>query len=251
MTREIEMKFSVGELGALRKAVLRAGGEYVGTALQTDCYFDTPELSLMQQDRGLRLRTSRPLRGRAAGAGAGEGAAEAGRACNLLHAERSGTASRVQQVARPTGSDVPHTAGCMSSALVTYKGPRAVRGRAKSRREIETAVADPHAVEEMLKELGLAPCLVIQKRRSTYRLGGCLVELDELPLLGKFVEIEGPAARTIESVARQIGLTCEPTKAGYAQLAVAACPRAGKGCLEITFRRCGRRRAKTGTKGRG
>jgi adenylate cyclase, class 2 len=225
VTREIEMKFPVGDLSALRKAVLRAGGEYAGTALQTDCYFDTPEMGLMRQDRGLRLRTSRPV-GRASPPGPLLGLPR--RAMPALHGE----------------------AGSWAYAVLTYKGPRAAGGRAKSRREIETTVADPRAVEEMLKELGLAPCLVIQKRRSTYRLGGCLVELDELPLLGEFVEIEGAGVRAIESVARRIGLKGEPTKAGYAQLAVAACPRAGKGCREITFRRYGRRCEKTGTKGR-
>jgi adenylate cyclase class 2 len=212
MTREIEMKFPVSDLEAARRAVLRAGGQYVGTVLQTDRYFDTPQQTLMKQDRGLRVRT-----------------------CESC---RAGTARRSRASTVPGGQCPPY------AALVTYKGPRSACGRAKSRREIQTLVADPQAVEEMLTEMGLSRRLVIQKRRSTYHLGGCLVELDELPILGAFVEIEGASARVIGAVARKLGLETEPTKASYVHLAVEACRRAGKKCTEITFARC-RGRCKT------
>lgn len=229
MTREIEMKFPVGDLEAARRAVLRAGGEYVGTVLQTDCYFDTPQRTLLSQDRGLRVRTSRRLEGPAGGAVD----CRSGILARRTRVNRAGVSG---EYARPTGGG-----GTPYGALVTYKGPRSAGGRAKSRREIQTHVAAPQAVEAMLTELGLARRLVLQKRRSTYRLGRCLVELDELPILGTFVEIEGASARAIEAAARRIGLEAEPTKASYVHLAAEACPRVGNRCTEITFRRCGGR----------
>jgi len=75
--------------------------------------------------------------------------------------------------------------------LLTYKGPRE-SGPAKRRLEIELAVSDPQAAAELLEQLGLQQILRLQKRRQRYRLNDCRVELDELPVLGKFVEIEGP-----------------------------------------------------------
>jgi len=203
MKHEIEMKFPIADLPALRKTVVRAGGEYAGTVLQTDCYFDTPELSLLAQDRGLRLRTSERLGGKGGSRGK-----------------------------RPA-----------DSAMVTYKGPRKAQGRAKNRVEIQTTVGDAGAVGDMLEQLGLTRRLIVQKRRSTYRLGRCLVELDELPILGAFVEIEGPGARAIEAVARKLGLTGEPTRSHYVQLVCEACRHVNGRCLEVTFARCGRERS--------
>ena len=214
------MKFRVPDLSAVRKAVEAAGGRFVGAVLQTDCYFDTPRLSLLRQDRGLRLRTQEPLHGRS-----GILARQAGPGRGVV----SG------RYARPT-----EIAGAAITAMVTYKGPRRARGRAKSRREIQTTVADPRAVGDMLEELGLTRRLVIQKRRCTWRLGRCLVELDELPILGAFVEIEGASPRAIESAARRLGLAGPPLKAHYVQLVTEACGRVGNKCLEVTFARCGR-----------
>jgi adenylate cyclase class IV len=210
---EIEMKFRAEDLSAVRRAVLRAGGRYLGTVLQTDCYLDTPEGALLAGDRGLRLRTSRRVT----------------RVAQAFQAVRAGSKAPAAPGAHR---------GAPLRALLTYKGPRRDRGRAKSRREVQTAVEDPRALEEVLRELGLRRRLVLQKRRSTYALGRCRVELDELPLLGTFVEIEGSSPRAIEAAARRLGLRGPPLKAHYVQLAEEACPRAGKACLQITFRRC-------------
>jgi adenylate cyclase class IV len=228
MTREIELKFPVADLEPLRRAVLRAGGRYAGTVLQTDCYFDTPQQTLTGQDRGLRLRTSQRIN---------TDGTVIGQDRPIAMGRLSGQSYKSGKYARPTeDTSTPYETPNLP-ALVTYKGPRSLRGRAKSRREIQTHVADPRAVEEMLTELGLGRRFVIQKRRSTYRLGGCLVELDELPILGSFVEIEGASTRAIEAVARKLGLEGQPTKAGYVHLAAEACRRAGSQCTEVTFRR--------------
>jgi adenylate cyclase class IV len=219
------MKFRVATLASARDAVLRAGGEFLHEALQTDCYFDTPDAKLMAGDRGLRLRET------------GDCPATKG---TVPFLPKKGTVPFVAAATQGKGYSPRQTAAgtVPFSPLLTYKGPRLARGRAKSRVEIQTTVEDPKAIEDILRALGLVRRLVIQKRRASYRLGRCLVELDELPILGCFVEIEGASARAIDAAARHIGLTGEPLKAGYIHLAEEACPRAGRQCLEITFARC-------------
>jgi predicted adenylyl cyclase CyaB len=129
-------------------------------------------------------------------------------------------------------------------AELTYKGP-ALRGRrAKVRPEHQTRVDDASAVAVVLSACGLRPMLRLQKRRATYRLGRCTVALDELPILGCFVEIEGPGESAIESVRRRLGLTGRAIRLHYITLLQARCTRAGRRCSQVTFiacRRCAHR----------
>jgi adenylate cyclase class 2 len=104
-----------------------------------------------------------------------------------------------------------------AACVVTFKGPRA-KARYKTRPEHETAVEDPRAMAELFKGLGLSPVATIQKRRSRYRLGGCNVELDELPLLGTFVEIEGPSELVIGSVIKRLGIEGPHIRESYLAL---------------------------------
>jgi len=88
---------------------------------------------------------------------------------------------------------------------VTFKGP-VRKGAFKLREEIETPVADLDAMERLLVALGFKVHVAFEKRRETWRLGGCLVELDELPRIGEFVEIEGPDDASIQRVIEQLHL---------------------------------------------
>jgi adenylate cyclase, class 2 len=93
--------------------------------------------------------------------------------------------------------------------LVTFKGPRQP-GPLKMRQEIEFSVDDPGAATELFKELGMAMVLSFQKRRRSWTLLGCKVELDELPYLGSFVEIEGPAPEKVMHARQTLGLADQP-----------------------------------------
>ncbi|MHC4983159.1 MAG: class IV adenylate cyclase [Planctomycetota bacterium] len=97
-------------------------------------------------------------------------------------------------------------AGIDPRPLLTAKGPRRGAG-AKIRREVQTHLENPEAVTDILESLGLERTLSIEKRRATYRLGRSLVELDELPLIGRFVEIESPSKPDLERTCRFLGLT--------------------------------------------
>ena len=102
--------------------------------------------------------------------------------------------------------------------ILTYKGPKQ-KGRFKKRTEIEVEVADYSAMAGFLEALGYRQELVIEKRRRFWRFRGCAICLDQLPLLGSFVEVEGPAEDIIEQVLAAIGLGgLEHINKGYAGL---------------------------------
>ncbi len=112
-------------------------------------------------------------------------------------------------------------------SLLTLKGPRLPRAGVKARRETQTRVDDPEAIAEVLAACGLEVRLEVQKRRASYRLGPCRVELDELPLIGRFVEIEGAGGAQVRAAARRLPVAGEPITAPYLALLDAACRKRG------------------------
>lgn len=93
--------------------------------------------------------------------------------------------------------------------IVTYKGPKR-HDDYKKRTEIELEVNGAGAAESLLAALGYRKALAFNKRRRVWRLGGCEVALDELPLVGVFVEIEGPDSPAILHVQETLGLSHVP-----------------------------------------
>jgi adenylate cyclase class 2 len=79
-------------------------------------------------------------------------------------------------------------------ARLTYKDSAHEDTGALSRREIEFAVDDFQAAHELLEALGFQVALIYEKYRTTYKLEGTEIMLDEMPY-GHFVEIEGAATR--------------------------------------------------------
>lgn len=99
--------------------------------------------------------------------------------------------------------------------IVTFKGPRHP-GPLKTRDEREVTVTDGADAAALLDALGYHQILSFEKRRESWRLGGCKVELDELPHLGVFVEIEGPREDAVMQVRETLELTNRPlVKASY------------------------------------
>jgi len=93
--------------------------------------------------------------------------------------------------------------------LITHKGPRSM-GQLKSRYETEVQVGNAKDAALLLGALGFQHVLSFEKRRKRYELDGCYIELDELPIIGRFMEIEGPSAEAVLSVREKLGLTNEP-----------------------------------------
>jgi adenylate cyclase class 2 len=96
-------------------------------------------------------------------------------------------------------------AGTGEKLFLTYKGPRQ-KARFKSRPEMEIEVSDFAPAVELLAALGYEKALVFEKRRQVWQLSDCAVCLDEMPLLGCFVEIEGPDERRIADVLEKMDL---------------------------------------------
>jgi len=96
--------------------------------------------------------------------------------------------------------------GDSEKIIVTCKGAKEASNY-KVRSEDEVEVAEADSMERILNGLGFEKKMKIEKRRRMWRLGGCLVTLDELPLIGSFVEIEGPADEQIADVQTRLGLS--------------------------------------------
>ena len=93
--------------------------------------------------------------------------------------------------------------------FLTYKGARG-KSKFKQREEIEIEIKDADSTEKLLSALGYEKILVFEKKRVVWQLGECEVALDELPLLGFFVEIEGPDRERIADIQRSLGLSDLP-----------------------------------------
>ena len=93
--------------------------------------------------------------------------------------------------------------------FLTYKGARE-KSDFKKRQEIEIEIKDADSARKLLSALGYEKVLVVEKKRRVWRLGDCEVALDRLPLLGDFVEIEGPDDDKIADARRSLGLADLP-----------------------------------------
>jgi predicted adenylyl cyclase CyaB len=113
--------------------------------------------------------------------------------------------------------------------VITHKGARAA-GSLKSREETELEVASAADADALLRALGFVEVLRFEKLRQRWVLGPCRVELDRLPLLGDFVEVEGSDERAVLDARARLGLEGLPLLTNsYAALladAVAALPEA-------------------------
>lgn len=126
-----------------------------------------------------------------------------------------GCGLRIRSVVDPEGRPLP--------TELTFKGPRRV-GDLKSREELEIDVEDAEITMQILQRLGFHTVLCYQKRRESWRLGDCLVELDEPAALGLFVEIEGPNPNAIRGVQRELQLAdAKAINISYVGMLIAYC----------------------------
>ncbi len=89
--------------------------------------------------------------------------------------------------------------------FLTYKGPKE-KHQIKIRPEIEIEITNAGDAQKLLLALGYKLMMTVQKKRTLWKFNQCDIALDELPLLGTFVEIEGPDAKTIEDVKTMLNL---------------------------------------------
>ncbi len=127
--------------------------------------------------------------------------------------------------------------GLIVRTTVTYKGPRS-DSRYKTRPEIEFHADDGQAAIEFLVALGFVEAVTFEKRRESWRLGDCRVELDDLPHLGLYVEIEGPSESAVAAAQQTIGLGNLPHEPrSYIAMLVEYLQTHGLRAAHITFAR--------------
>ena len=112
----------------------------------------------------------------------------------VIGAKREGDEFEVNTLYSGEGIDVTRSVLRVrrvgNRGVLTYKESLPSRLEMKQRREIETRVDNPDAMESILAALGLLPALVYEKRRETWLLQQTEIVIDELPF-GLFMEIEG------------------------------------------------------------
>jgi predicted adenylyl cyclase CyaB len=123
--------------------------------------------------------------------------------------------------------------GCRERIILTYKGTKETSDF-KKREEVNLEVHDAAAVERLLGGLGYRKALAFNKKRQTWLLNDCEVALDTLPLIGAFVEIEGPDSTCIARVQDRLHLARVPhVKESYACLIQAELARRGTEQAEV------------------
>jgi adenylate cyclase, class 2 len=186
-SREIEVKLRVADLAALVRRLKRLGARLHGRVLEQNTLYDTPSADFRRRGRLLRLRIETPAPSK------------------LL----------------------PGGARC---AILTSKAPVPQSGRRpryKERLERELAVETPARWPSALRAVGLRSSFRYEKHRTTFRLPGLHLDLDETPV-GTFLELEGPP-RAIDRVARALGYAPgEYINGTYWDLYAADCRRRGR-----------------------
>lgn len=122
-----------------------------------------------------------------------------------------------------------------SRYVVTFKGPQQA-GELKNREEIEFEASDGQTAAELLGAIGFQTILSFQKRRETWELEDCEVVLDELPILGSFVEIEGPDDGAVMGLRQKLGLADRQLiRTGYATMLAEHLKGTGSGEQSVCF----------------
>ena len=124
-----------------------------------------------------------------------------------------------------------------AGATLTYKGPRQASAF-KSRQEIQIQVDDPMEAQHLLEALGFVEAVRFEKRRESWQLGPCRIELDEVPHLGTYIEIEGPDEASVSRVQNDLGLGDLPhVRKSYIALLANHCRQHNLPLLAVTFER--------------
>lgn len=140
---------------------------------------------------------------------------------------RKGCGLRIRTAAPEDSPADGRVSPIVHPATLTFKGA-VVAGPFKSREELEVELSHAETAARILESLGFVQVLCYQKRRESWRLGECRVELDEPAHLGLFVEIEGPSETAIRAVQADLGLKgAAHVKPSYVRMLAAYCDEHG------------------------
>ena len=139
---------------AVRERLDALGADPVNAVEQEDTYYDAPHREFAETDEALRVR---------------------------------------RESVHSVGDEGDETTEDDTFAELTYKGPL-VEAESKTRREIETEVAEGEAAGDLLSALGFDPAATVRKERERFVLDGYTVTLDAVEGLDEFVEVETEVA---------------------------------------------------------
>lgn len=90
----------------------------------------------------------------------------------------------------PVGMGIVRIRRTQDRSILTFKRRVESQSDVKHQIEYETEIANADSMDKIVRQLGLEPKLIYEKRRKTWRLRDVEVVIDELPF-GLFMEIEG------------------------------------------------------------
>jgi adenylate cyclase, class 2 len=197
--REIEIKLRVSSLGEILGRLSQIGAVRRGRVLERNTLFDTRDSSFWGHGRLLRLRIQTPAPGKGS---------------------RGGPPKTILTAKAP-----PSNRGLGSSEEIPYK----------ERLESELAVRNRGHWPRALTELGFRAGFRYEKYRTSFRLRGLHLDLDETPI-GTFLELEGSPS-TIRRAARSLGYAPKDyIRATYWDLYAAACRRLKRTPRNMVFK---------------
>ncbi len=88
--------------------------------------------------------------------------------------------------------------------FLTYKS-QYEKGDRPYAEELEVTVSDMDKAEALLKAIGLVDFRRQEKKRHTYELDGCVIDIDSWPVIPPYVEIEGPSEQEVKNVVEKLG----------------------------------------------
>jgi len=146
---------------------------------------------------------------------------------------RSGRLLRLRVETPARSRSIP---GGVRRAVVTSKSPASARSRYKEKLERELAVRFPQKWLALLRSIGFRPGFSYEKYRTSFRLPGLHLDLDETPV-GAFLELEGDP-RAIDRNARALGFSPRDYIRGtYWDVFQAECHRRGHFPKNMRFHR--------------
>lgn len=84
---------------------------------------------------------------------------------------------------------------------------RKAKSKLKNMEELETKVENFNETKKMLLGLGLLQEREFSKTRTSYKLGKASIELDKMPGIPLFLEIEAPSEKLVIQTAKKLGFT--------------------------------------------
>ena len=121
--------------------------------------------------------------------------------------------------------------------VLTFKGPKEkAKFKVRKEQEIEIYPGDIDNAFEMIKSLGFKKIFEYEKKRQLWEIGECFVCLDTVPLIGTFVEVEGPGDEQIQKVMSKLFPTdLEHINTGYPKMLKNKLKELGKDKDKVTF----------------